>query len=430
VWDLLQARYSRRTLAQGEAESFARVRQIAKNERFSESTIVDIQWEAPIGTRYAVLTHSQTIHMFDIPLSAWRWPPPRARKKKRPISVPADTVTSTQQASGFLSSAMNFANSRAQPMLANLRGRTPGVGTPSGIGNTGLGLASATGLRGGKVVAAGFSKSLGAASDTVANIRHAGQSKLHLKVEATPGRLAWTYRDRRPRLSILDPNEVRSYYVRKTNPRDRQPETVSVFDSRRVVSVKLAEIEKDDKSTEESLAGFWHSETPPRPSAGTPAPLSFAEIDTNAPYQPFHSDHRVTISVFADDAAASELPSVSAMFDGGGAASRYSPASDKWLFGQNIASIRLSSPSPPQDAYEPVDRPGQEGVVYRETTIQPAEAEGEMNQVVSTTRRTKSKKGREDADGLASPMAEGIGESDEGVFEDDVDVLDTAQDRV
>ncbi|KPI36305.1 uncharacterized protein AB675_7288 [Cyphellophora attinorum] len=430
VWDLLQTRYPRHTLGSGEAESFAKVRQIAKNERFSESIIVDIQWEAPVGSRYAVLTHNQTVHMLDIPVSAWRWPPPRARKKKRPVSVPADTVTSTQQASGFLSSAMNFANSRAQPMLANLRGRTPSMGMPSGIGNTGLGLASATGLRGGKVVAAGFSKSLGAASDTVANIRHAGQSKLHLKVEAIPGRLAWTYRDQRPRLSILDMNEVRSYYVRKTNPRDRQPETVSVFDSRRVVSVKLAEIAKDEEPAEENLAGFWRSEIPRRPSAVSAAPLSFAEIDTNAPYQPFHSHHRVTISIFADDAAASELPSVSAKFDGGSAASKCAPANDKWLFGQDIATTRLSSPSPPHDAYGAVDEPRQQGAVYRETTIQPAEFEGERNQIVSTTRRKKSNKGREDVDQLASPMAEGIGESDNGFFENDVDVLDVTQDRV
>ena len=77
-------------------------------------------------------------------------------------------------------------------MLANLRGRAPSAsGGVSGVGASGLGLASATGLRSGKVVAAGLSKSLGAASDTVAHIRHAGQSKLHLKIDALPGRMSW-----------------------------------------------------------------------------------------------------------------------------------------------------------------------------------------------------------------------------------------------
>ena len=434
IWDLFQMRYPHKAFSVDSEKSVAKVRQIAKNERFSESVVIDLQWEAPLGTRYAVLTQNRTVHMFDMPASAWRWPPPRARKRQRPVSVPLaeTTSTSTQQASGFFSSAMSFANSRAQPMLANLRGRTPSMASGAGgIGNTGFGLASATGLRGGKVVAAGFSKSLGAATDTVANIRHAGQSKLRLKNEAIAGRLAWTYRDHRPRLSILDLAEIRSYYVRKTNPRERQPGTVSVFDSRKVVNVKISAAISSDNDAEEASGGFWHSDAQRQPSSpGTVAPLSFAEIETNAPYQPFHSDSRVTISVYAADAASSDPPTASAMFTGQPPARSASTATgEKWLFGQDIPTIHLNVSSPEPDA-DPTDiGPIHRSVVYRETTLHPATVDGEMDQIVSTTRRRKGKKGRLGLSEHNVPLAEGE-EPEEGFFEDDCDVLDFAEDRV
>lgn len=440
VWDLLQVRYPRMLVSdEGEpSQVAARVRQIAKNERFSESVIADVQWEAPRGLRYTVLTQNCTVHMFDVPASALRWPPPRVRKKKRPVSVPVATPNTTaQEPTSFLSSAMNFANSRAQPMLANLRGRTPSMGGGvSGIGSSGLGYASATGMRGGKVVAAGFSKSLGAATDTVANIRHAGQSKLHLKTDAVAGRLAWTCRDRRLRLSILDSSGIRNYYIRKTNPRERQPESLSVFDSRKAVSVKLSP-ELLQGTAEADSMGFWHGQTQRKSSAGLPAPLSFAEIDTNAPYQPFHSDQRVTISIYPTDGRLtnSHFPTSSTILHNAGStpAAKESP-NDKWIFGQDIPTIRINTGVPDRDSPDDEGLP-QRSVGYRETTIQPADVQGEMEQIVSTTRRRKIKPKRgglsvhgQDT-GAHGDMVED-GDPGDLFFEDDCDVLDFAEDRV
>ncbi|ETN36945.1 uncharacterized protein HMPREF1541_07932 [Cyphellophora europaea CBS 101466] len=433
VWDLLQVRYPRISIIEeNEAQIAARVRQVHKNERFSESVIVDVEWEAPLGIRYAVVTQNRTVHMFDIPSAALRWPPPRARKKKRPVSIPADPASIGPQppASSFFASAMNFATTKTQPMLANLRGRAPSMGGGvSGIGNTGLGYASATGMRSGKVVAAGFSKSLGAATNTVASIRHAGQSKLHLKMETVAGRLAWTYRDRRLRLSVLDSSGIRNYYVRKTNPRERQPETVSVFDSRKSVNVKLPEI-YPTQDPEEGPHGFWQpsSQRPPQ-APGFPAPLSFAEIDTNAPYQPFHSDSRVTMSVFPTDLPLSEsqFPTASAIFHPrSDVPNPRKKDEDRWVFGLEIPTVRLNTGSPERNDHE---EDGYRSVVYRETTLQQIGEEGE-EQIVSTTRRRKAKKGKQARAQQGDTMTEDGQEGEEGFFEDDCDVLDFAEDRV
>ena len=73
VWDLFQMRHPRATMLRRDQEAgqlAARVRQIAKYERMSPSVIVDLEWESPLGSRFAVLTQNRTIHMFDLPATA------------------------------------------------------------------------------------------------------------------------------------------------------------------------------------------------------------------------------------------------------------------------------------------------------------------------------------------------------------------------
>ena len=441
IWDLLQIRHPRSTVVSNETGTgnfAARARQLAKYERFSPSLVVDVQWESRLGHRFATLTQNRTVHMFDLPANALRWPPSRKAKKPRPVSAPPEKMDTAQQPVSplsFLASARNLAT-RTQPMLANLRGRTPSVsGGVSGIGSSGIGLASATGMRSGKVVAAGFSKSLGAATDTVAHIRHAGQSKLHLRVDAAAGRLVWRKLDSRTLLCILDASGVKDYYVRKTNPREGQSDTVSVFDARKAVAHKLPEslgqslehLSIHDGSAsdagEESKRGFWQPE-PIRAavSEATTAPLSYAEIETNAPYQPFHSDHRVSMSVYSDPSKMEEshLPTVSVLFQPQSRQTKPS-APDRWVFGGEIPTTRLNvTPSPQRSGQAP-----QESVVYRETTVTPAEGgSDDTEQIVSTTRRRKAKR-RNDDPGGTQDLAE-----QEDFFEDDLEVLDFAADCV
>ena len=427
LWDLLQIRYTRTMLSSQEGEAgqlSARVRQIAKYERLSPSVLVDVEWEDPSASRFAVLTQNRTIHMYDIPASAAKWPPARQRNVKRPVSAPVDPpLNSAGAPGGFFATARNYAGqaaSQAQPMIANLRGRAPSVsGGVSGIGSQ----ASATGIRGGKVVAAGFSKSLGAASETVANLRHAGQSKLHLKIEPVPGCLSWRGRDQHTVLAVLNTEGIRNYYVRKSNPREGRPnETVSVFDARKPVGFRLpAGLDAPSQlSSEEGDKGFWNPGTQAlQDSSAFAPPLSFAEIETNAPYQPFHSDSRVTMSTYPepDEMSNSVLPTASAIFHA--KPSQADPTkTSQWVFGRDIPTVKLKLGSPRTSAKEKNEP---DTVVYRETIVEDGHGSDEAEHIVSTTKRRRKK------------MAAGTGDEDdpeEGFFEDDTVLLEYADTRV
>ncbi|EXJ58310.1 hypothetical protein A1O7_05735 [Cladophialophora yegresii CBS 114405] len=412
IWDLMQMKYTHGSPTSTSTES-NRVRQIARYERLSPSTIVDVAWDGPTGYRFALLTKNRTIHIFDLPNTCFRWPPPTV-KKTRPLSAPVDPAQVKMEhdpppAGGFLASAMSLAG-RTQPMLASLRGRAPSInGGLAGAAPMGIGFASTTSIKsGGRAVAVGLSKSLGAASETVTSIRHANQSRLHLKILARPGMFCWLRREGRSILSILDDSHVKNYYVRMTKPREnRQMETVSVFDARKAVAAKLpkaAEVatgrrqtaitaETEDRSGERPpLLGFWK----PRPSrdAGsrTPHPLASAEIETNAPYQPFHSDRRVTISLHTGQASSmvQVQPSIHQR-------RRSSPeSSDRWMFGEDISfstqSIIKSNLNSADDS----------ATIYRETTIVSSHAnldtaptqvfDNDIPQVFSSTKKKKGKK--------------------------------------
>ncbi|KIV90448.1 hypothetical protein PV10_07755 [Exophiala mesophila] len=372
IWDLLQIKYVRSPYSPANEET-GRVRQIARYERLSPSTIVDVVWDGPNGHRFALLTRNRTIHVFDLPKAAFQWPPPRA-KKHRPMSVPVDSSPLRPDAElspqgGFLASARNFAG-RTQPMLATLRGRAPSVTSGiSGIGASGIGLASTTGIKGGRAVAAGLSKSLGAASETVTSIRHANQSRLHLKTVARPGMLIWQQRDGRSVLSVIDATTIKIYYVRMTKPREnRERETVSVFDARKPVGIKLpkvgellSELERrgetngqGESPTDEqgdSILAMWKTRTTKESSLRMPHPLASAEIETNAPFQPFHSDYRVSVSI---------LPDAQTLQSGDSSASQNN---SPWVFGAELFTSRMATSNP-----APIgDDNG--SVIYRKTTL-------------------------------------------------------------
>ena len=437
IWDLFQMRHIRSVMLPQDQEAgqlLPRVRQIAKYERVTPSVIVDIEWDGAIGKRFTVLTQNRTIHLFDVPAAAFRWPPPRSYIKQRPTSAIAEKsepTTATSMASGFFASAKAFAGS-AQPMLANFRGRAPGAsrGAPM-VPASGLGMASATSVKGGKVVAASFSKSLGAATDTVAHIRHAGQSRIRLQIDASAGRMAWRVRKGRPVLTVLEANGVRYYNVRKTNPRERQSETVSVFeaipprpegirfptDSGPIISQNSGRPDIEPPSD----PGFWKPQAKQQAAAESlKAPLGQAEIETNAPYQPFHSDQRVTMSVYSEGhtMAESQYPTASVIFQPQ-TQTQASATPAKWVFGGDIPTRRL-------DLGRQQKESGRGGVteIVRETTKAPSGNDA-GEQLVSTTTKRRRKK-------LAPAQGDGVDDTgdQEHVFEGDMDFVDFATEQV
>lgn len=447
IWDLQQIRYVKVPRASAPSDSGC-VRQIARYERLSPSTIVDLVWDGPTGYRFALFTKNRTIHIFDLPRTAFQWPPPQI-KTHRPSSAPVDQIQVKSEhepapSGGFFASAMSIAG-RTQPMLASLRGRAPSVGGGlSGFGASGLGLASTTGIKSGRAVAAGLSKSLGAATETVTSLRHANQSRLHLKLPARVGMLCWQRREGKPVLSILDSHSIKHYYVRMTKPReDRQRQMISVFDARKAVSSKLpkatdltgdhlyrsAHARTNDETEPEAPSGFWKHRALKGEALKTPHPLASAEIETTAPYQPFHTDHRVTISLIEGHQSPSESH----------IARQGSEYAKKWVFGGEIRFHGILSSATNKvlkhddfEAYHEAEVP----VDIPSLGTTPVGALDEaVGHVVSNAKKRKGKKGKahaliaEDEDfgqtSVSLVQGYGVSQHEGGTFNRDFDLLES-----
>ena len=451
VWDLKQSRHLRAStlLANADSETsakFAKVTQLARFARLTPSKIVDIQWKGPSGDQFAVITKNGTIHVFDLPLSAFQWPSFRRSVRVVPSSAPASPAVNAQPdeptpAGSVFSSAMKLAG-KTQPMLSSLRGRTPSIGmvTTGGGGNNSIGFASATSIRGSKVVAAGLSRSVGAATGTVSSLRHAGDNRLHLNNLArnpAPSRVCWSQDRERPVLVVIDSHYIKSFRVSKRRASakaGRQP--LSAIDANPTLTLSLPASEQlsalgtnfkpfadhDAATTEGSATGYWALLAPSKQpqSSRILHPLSCAEIETNAPYQPFHSDRRVNLFVYRDRHAEDTLRN----------------PHEPWIFGNDMATTRLDIRPPTVSDEEDLNSGA--SVLYRHMSTTTTTTAGEVSgggdeaiagQVVVTTRRRKNKP---PPPPHQSMLAAGVkaAEQDDGFFEDDCDVLDFAEDRV
>jgi hypothetical protein len=436
VWDLMQMVHGRAGSLMTEASgsgsnSFAvRVRQIAKYERLSPSQIIDVVWTNPIGDRLAILTKKGTIHLFDLPLSAFQWPP--FRRVVRPTAASGDQVEVVSEepttTSNPFAAAMNMVGGRTQPILAAVRGRAPSMGnTFSSTG--GLAMGSSTGIKAGKAVAAGLSKSAGAATSTVSNIRHAGENRLHLSGLArspSPSHVVWFDQGEDSSIGLIDGSAFKLYKVRRSAiPNKGTRRRASIFSSK-TVEIRLpstfegpksfvatGDLRKDpvryDQRSTSSVLG-----QPNLNSTGAPMnhasshPLSQAEIETNPPYQPFHTDRRVNLHIFFSDSKPG-YPELS---------------TDPWVFGDEIPSTKLHvwDSLHGSDNHSLQDGPGFNAQVENLISLgEPAE-DGHVEQVVVTSRRRK----------VHAPGTDSVARlpDDDGFFEDDCDVVDFADDRV
>ena len=470
IWDLMQIHNTRvaslvsssPSSVDGDTQDHSpRVRQIAKYNRLSSSSIVDVVWTNPLGDRFAMLTRNGTVHVFDLPQSAFQWPPPRRvfRQQQSPSLSPS-RASDSDSTGGVFASAMKYAG-KTQPMLANLRGRTPSIGgTLGGMSATGVGFASATGMRSGKAVAAGLSKSVGAATDTVSHLRHAGANRVHLNGLARdpmPGKVIWIQVKGQTKILAMDTNSLRFFKIRKREAAGKQSQKVkvSVIDSRNIIDTKIPSIEQ---LPHPKHSGFWSlptSSTKRRSALHSTHPLSRAEIETNAPYQPFHSDKRVNLFIYKSANPSSLATEINLMGDSFASSSSQllsrgvdstSPqrlasrtsAGTPWIFGDDIPATKITlhsatDPSSDDDDHASNPGPGQGSTIIRQAHSAHHASIGDealVNQIVITTRRKKNKGGSgQGAMVMAGADGMGMGE-DDGFFEDDCEVLDWAGDRV
>ncbi len=310
---------------------------------------------------------------------------------------------------------MDMVTGRTQPLLAAVRGRPASIGNPFS-GFSGMSLTAGAGIKGGKVVAAGFNRSVGAATGTVNTLRHLGENRLSLPGPAyavTPGRVRWLTGRSRGAIALAGGDTVRIHRIGHSNnqkPGKRRPSAIGSKPVELSLVNALGFVGQQGQTpamfqqvgrSSSVPRGFWKI----HPSRPTQRPEddslhSQAEIDTNAPYQPFHTDRRVNIYVYANESNST---------DGHGY-----EQSTTWVFGQAIPAIRTSAGAAVSQESDDPDLQ-QQGPIENHVSMQGNE---KGQQIVITTRRRKAPK---------KDLVEG---GDDEIFEDDAVVVDFADERV
>ena len=426
VWDLMRVIHGD-TSFQGDrmkAIPDPVIREVARFTRITEARIVDVTWTSPAGKRLALVTDNGTVHIYDLPSSAFDWPPPRQK-----IKVP--TVASAQKreemgetydsgrsepAGATFSSAWGRLSGTSQPLLSAVRGRTSSSGSslPS---FTGLAATAGIGAKGGKAVAAGINRSFtAAASGTVSTIRHLGENRINLPGSSkliNPSCIKWLDGSDGARLAVTGAGVVRLHGIQQSNNAKagkRRPSAIGNKPTEFAIPLPTTEVLANDSSREaDPPDSFWALSSVGASSDGRQSrihPLSHAEIETHAPYQPFHTDARVNVYVYTD---VEEDEDPHRLRD-----------DVPWAFGDDIAAMMVHSGATMQD--KDMDERNQEQTVTEgmESSVHIAGNEEEGRQIVVTTRRKRRRKDDE----LATAVDDGE------FFEDDLEVVDFAHDRV
>ncbi|EDN97809.1 hypothetical protein SS1G_12663 [Sclerotinia sclerotiorum 1980 UF-70] len=439
VWDLMRLHYSRSSLlkgagSQGGGVHGSHVRQIAQFSRMTIARIVDVVWTAPHGERAAMVTEPGTVHILDLPASAFTWPPPRRRiHSGSSDQTNLDSNNATLSAVGVASSAVSSLWTVARPLVGSRRRRSS-VGLP---GITAASVKSQAG-QGTQALAAGISRSVGAATGKMNEMRKSGGTKLHLPKSRnipSPNCVRFYNGKHGDSIIVVGGGIVRIYTVksrRADRPADKQKASRGAkyveFQVPPLPDIRIAPGPVPDdvlgtlaRDTADNWKARQVSSRVSLPS-GAESSIPQAEIESNAPYQPFHTDRRVNLHIYSHETT---TPSSSTSTSGSSDVIVTESTKNAWAFGGPIRSVRLDV-GPPQlteDDYETSSyhRALPSSAIERVMRIADSSHE-DMEQIVVTTRRRK---------GASSNGAINAGnEDEEGFFEDDCEVLDFASQRV
>lgn len=450
VWDLLRMQVTRSSPLQSSVSSSEisgpMVRQIAQFSRMTVARIVEVAWAGPHGERIAMVTERGTVHLLDMPSSAFMWPPPRRRKVANEIAGEGSEPSSS--AVSIASGALGAAYSAARPFVTRSR-RSSAVNPGSGSSSTFKDSAA----QGGRVIAASISSSLGKTGTAISQLRQNGENRVSLPPSSHPPEMAcvtWIKTRKAQVLFSVGSGLVRTFPCKtrhatvQTGKRIAKPDRYkdlmvpplpddTVAPAVRQTIDSGVQEEYLDLSDREMEAGNTITlEAPQMPSKHTvSAAIPQAEIESSAPYQPFHTDRRVGLCEYASEApllldTAVALFAEASLEDKPVSRKKKKPQaqdsvagtsvvdSSVWAFGQPIAAVKLDlGPSVffGEDSVGPDDH----------RALPPSAMErvmqyGDQEQIVVTTRRRRGvRQGEHDEDGF---------------FEDDCEVLDFADQRV
>ncbi|KAF1913656.1 hypothetical protein BDU57DRAFT_456381 [Ampelomyces quisqualis] len=438
VWDLKRMNSRRARKTSREQPTGPHVRQVARFARMTVANVIDVAWSTPRMDKVAVITDNGTVHMFPMPASAFQWPPPRRLRQAAPAAKPKDDPALSGPG-GAINSAMQTINGTAKPWLDAVRARNSSNGPRFSLSS--FGVTPAAGAKSGKAVAAGVGKS-------IHSIRHAGDNKLALPTSPSgvkPHSVRWLSGKGRGSIAIMSGGVMQIWRVQmRPGTSKGKSSNATAVSKKKIVEFGLAPIRNsalppviaellltqpgDTEPAQDCYGDWFPCSLPSRNTAArgakhsspSPAPLSFSEIETNPPYQPFYTDRRVTRFVYSrpfPDILESTTSSSEHRAAVLGLLSDLHHDNDDspWLFGQDVEAVRISSPA--AHTYDSGDDDFVAGVAARiENKLVLRDGEEEVEQVIVTTRRRRVRNGGE--------------REEEGFFEDDCEVLDFAEDRV
>ncbi|KAJ2899018.1 hypothetical protein MKZ38_003532 [Zalerion maritima] len=429
IWDLMRIQYTKSSPLQASLStdlSGPRVRQIAQFSRMTVARIVDVAWTKPGGERFAVVTERGTVHLHDMPPNAFSWPPPR-----RHIPVPDSSRNSmsegsnpaTSAAVSIASTAFSTAASVARPLITRPRRSSLQTGgTPGGAS------IADHASHGGRVIAASISSSLGKTGNAINQLRHTGENRVSLPSALnTPmaACITWIASRKYHTLFVLGDGIVRQFPGKSRRPsvpsnkrRAARSGSFRDFSVPPLPGDELAPAVKRYMDPDEYLeladkedgCNTMVLEARPRTTQRNrmrvESSIPQAEIESSAPYQPFHTDRRVAISTYNPE------PDVIT-----------ADVSD-WAFGDPIETTMISLG--PAHLADEEDDLGDDAVDDPRALPQSAmerilEMGENQEQIVVTTRRRR---------GAARSAANASFQEDNSLFEDDCVVLDFADQRV
>ncbi|KAH7328559.1 hypothetical protein B0I35DRAFT_473251 [Stachybotrys elegans] len=454
VWDLMRVQYTKSSPLQATLSSNdsigPHVRQIAQFSRMTVARIVEVAWAEPQGDRLAMVTERGTIHLLDMPFSASIWPPPRRRKPTaESASEPPEAPNS---AVSMASGALGAAYQAARPFVT--RQRRGSASVPAVAGNTFKDSAA----HGGRVIAASISNSLGKTGSAISQLRHNGENRVslpHSTMLPASACVTWIRSRKTHALFAVGSGVVRTFPCKPRQPSAQAgpggrrfsrsspykdlklpllPDDVLAPAIRQILDLG-AQDEVLDLSDQEMDAGNTLTLNA-RPRAmsydlSLEAAIPQAEIESSAPYQPFHTDRRVALCEYTKDPAA-QVDGVSYLLAGisleekqGSKKKKKSAASEvpspipaldtsAWAFGQDIAVVQLDL-GLPMTSSEDIGNIDDHRALPASAMERVLQVGNEEQIVVTTRRRRGARRGDAEEDGF---------------FEDDCEVLDFADQRV
>ncbi len=446
VWDLMCIQYAKSSFLkvglQGSGIQGPHVRQIAQFSRMTIARIVDVVWTSPHGERAAMVTEPGTVHILDVPASAFTWPPPRRRgSSQKPDGGAGEVAGPTLTATGLASSAVSSLWTAAQPLVSRRRRSSVGISARTVTAQAGHGT---------QALAAGISRSVGAATGKMNEMRKSGSTKLHLpkSVNApSTGCILLLNGKKNDSVMAVADGIVRFYSI-KNRRADRPVDKQKASRGARYVEFRvpnlpdfkfapeitrdldqIGDLEFNERDIEEPRWKMGHSPSLAPHLRGTESSIPQAEIESNAPYQPFHTDRRVGLYIYSHHEAPLPSPSVSALLFPPRSAddvksSCASRSTGPWAFGGpiKINKLDVGPPHNPDDDFDASADHRALPLSAMERVLRVTDSTEEMEQIVITTRRRK---------GISRTGTENSGDADEeGFFEDDCEVLDFASQRV